>query len=208
MTTRRGPGPCVGFFPGGREAIVEETTTERSVCLTPGEREELLRIARSAAAACVSGGNMPQASPAYPKLAAPGAAFVTLRKKGHLRGCIGYTEAHAPLYRVVQECAVAAATEDSRFPRVTREEVPDLRIEISVLTPLFPIRPEDVTAGVHGLQIRKGENRGLLLPQVALEHGWDRQMFLSQVCLKAGLPADAWKEGAELSSFTAEVFGE
>jgi uncharacterized protein (TIGR00296 family) len=91
---------------------------------------------------------------------------------------------------------------------VTKEEVADLRIEISILTPLSPIRPEDVTVGVHGLQIRKGTNRGLLLPQVAFEHGWDRQMFLSQVCRKADLPPDAWKEDAELSSFTAEVFGE
>ncbi|MGZ8472355.1 MAG: AmmeMemoRadiSam system protein A [Candidatus Deferrimicrobiaceae bacterium] len=191
---------------------MEETTAERGACLTPGEREELLRIARNAAIACVSEGKMPKAhpppSPAHPKLAAPGAAFVTLRSGGYLRGCIGYTEAHAPLYRVVQECAVAAATEDPRFPRVTKEEVADLRIEISVLTPLSPIRPEDVTVGVHGLQIRKGANRGLLLPQVAVEHGWDRQMFLSQVCRKAGLPPDAWKEDAELYSFTAEVFGE
>ena len=191
---------------------MEETTAERGACHTPGEREELLRIARNAAIACVSGGKMPQATPppppAHPKLAAPGAAFVTLRSGGHLRGCIGYTEPHAPLYRVVRECAVAAATEDPRFPRVTKEEVADLRIEISVLTPLSPIRPEDVTVGVHGLQIRKGANRGLLLPQVAVEHGWDRQMFLSQVCRKAGLPPDAWKEDAELYSFTAEVFGE
>jgi len=187
---------------------MEETTAERGACLAPGEREELLRIARNAVVACVSGGNMPQVSPAHPELAAPGAAFVTLRSGRDLRGCIGYTEAHDPLYRVVQECAVAAATEDPRFPRVTKEEVPALRFEISVLTPLSPIRPEEVTVGVHGLQIRKGGNRGLLLPQVAVEHGWDRQMFLSQVCRKAGLPPDAWKEDAELDSFTAEVFGE
>jgi uncharacterized protein (TIGR00296 family) len=82
------------------------------------------------------------------------------------------------------------------------------RIEISVLTPLLPVRPEDVQAGVHGLMIQKGAKRGLLLPQVAVEHGWDRETFLSQVCVKAGLPTDAWKEDAELYSFTAEVFGE
>ena len=187
---------------------MKETTAERGDCLTPGEREELLRIARNAATACVSGAEMPQALPAHPKLADPGAAFVTLRSGGHLRGCIGYTEPHAPLCRVVQECAVAAATEDPRFPRVTKEEVADLHIEISVLSPLVSIRPEDVTVGVHGLQIRKGVKRGLLLPQVAVEHGWDRPMFLSQVCRKAGLPPDAWKENAELYSFTAEVFEE
>jgi AmmeMemoRadiSam system protein A len=197
-----------GFFPGGRKGTMEETTAKRGASLATGEREELLRIARNAVIACVSGGKMPQAPPAHSKLAAPGAAFVTLRSGGHLRGCIGYTEPRAPLYRVVQECAVAAATEDPRFPRVTKEEVDDLRIEISVLTSLSPIRPEDVTVGVHGLQIRKGMNRGLLLPQVAVEHGWDRQMFLSQVCRKAGLLPDAWKEDAELYSFTAEVFEE
>jgi AmmeMemoRadiSam system protein A len=204
----RGAGPDGGFLPGGRKGAMEETTEDRGAFFTPGEREELLRIARDAAIACVSGGNMPEAPPAHPKLSTPGAAFVTLRKGGRLRGCIGYTEPCAPLYRVVRECAVAAATEDPRFPRVTKEEVADLRIEISVLTPLSPIRPEDVRVGVHGLQIRKGGNRGLLLPQVAVEQGWDRRMFLSQVCRKAGLPPDAWKEDAELYSFTAEVFEE
>jgi uncharacterized protein (TIGR00296 family) len=83
-----------------------------------------------------------------------------------------------------------------------------LRIEISVLTPIVPIRPDDVEVGVHGLLIRKGGRRGLLLPQVAAEHGWDRQAFLSAVCEKAGLLRDAWRADAELYSFTAEVFGE
>jgi hypothetical protein len=188
---------------------MEATTPSRGgAYLNAEEREELLRIARAATIACVTEGRMSSEPPVHPKLSEPGRAFVTLRRGGRLRGCIGYTEPHAPLYRVVRECAVAAATEDPRFPRVTKEEVADLRIEISILTPLSPIRPEDVTVGVHGLQIRKGANRGLLLPQVAVEHGWDRQMFLSQVCRKAGLPPDAWKEDAELDSFTAEVFGE
>src|SRR4030067_667370 len=105
-----------------------------------------------------------------------------------------------------RRCATAAAPEDPRFPRVTPAEVADLRIEISVLTPLLPIRPEDVTVGVHGFVSWKGGNRVLLLQQVAVEYGWDRQTFFSQVCAKANLPPDAWKEDAELHSFTAEAF--
>jgi AmmeMemoRadiSam system protein A len=187
---------------------MEEPTSSRRGTFSAQEREELLRIARRALSTYVGEGRMPVEDPAHASLSVPGAAFVTLRGGERLRGCIGYTEPHAPLYRTVQECTVAAATEDPRFPRVTAGEVGDLRIEISVLTPLSPVRPEDVKAGVHGLMIRKGERRGLLLPQVALEHGWDREAFLAQVCAKAGLPSDAWKEGAELYSFTAEVFAE
>ncbi len=176
--------------------------------LTEEERKELLAIARRAAESYVKEGKVPEESPASGKLAAPGAAFVTLSRKGRLRGCIGYTEAVAPLCKTVQECAVAAATEDPRFPPVGPGEMDSLRIEISVLTPLVPIRPDEVEVGVHGLLIRKGGRRGLLLPQVAAEHGWDRRTFLSAVCEKAGLLRDAWRAGAELYSFTAEVFGE
>jgi len=187
---------------------MEELTADRGAGLSPGERKELLRIARTALATYIAHGRMPDGTPAHVNLTAPGSAFVTLRSGERLRGCIGYTEPHAPLYRTVQECVVAAATEDPRFPRVTAEEVEHLRIEISVLSPFTPVRPEDVVTGVHGLMIRKGEHRGLLLPQVAPEQGWDRELFLAQVCVKAGLPRDAWKKGAELYSFTAEVFGE
>lgn len=183
-------------------------TENRDSRFSPEEREELLRIARRTMTAYVAEGRMPAETPVHAKLTAPGAAFVTLRAGGRLRGCIGYMEPHAPLYSVVQECTVAAATEDPRFPRVTQGETDILRIEISVLTPLVPVKEEDVKVGVHGLMIRKGEARGLLLPQVALEHGWDRRTFLSQVCVKAGLPPDTWENDAELYAFTAEVFGE
>lgn len=176
--------------------------------LSDEERRELLAIARRAAVSYVRERKVDRESPSPGKLTDPGAAFVTLTRKGRLRGCIGYTEASAPLCVTVQECAVAAATEDPRFPPVGPEEVDSLRIEISVLTPLKAIRPEDVAVGVHGLMIRKGGRRGLLLPQVAVERDWDRETFLSAVCDKAGLPRDAWKSGAELFAFTAEVFGE
>ena len=172
------------------------------------DRVELLSIARKSVERYLKNGILFAEAPASPLLTAPGAAFVTLTCRGRLRGCIGYTEAVAPLYRTVQECAIAAATEDPRFPPVTAVEVGDLRFEISVLTPLRPINPEDVRVGIHGLVVSKGGLRGLLLPQVATEHGWSAETFLSQTCEKAGLPSDAWKQGASIQAFTAEVFSE
>lgn len=182
--------------------------TGRPFPLSDRDRRELLGIARRAVAGWLRRGAVPKERPDPGALTAPGAAFVTLTREGRLRGCIGYTEARAPLYRTVQECAVAAATEDPRFSPVTERELGSTRFEISVLSPLVPVRPEEVTVGRHGLWIRQGRNRGLLLPQVATEYGWDRTTFLDQVCAKAGLPPDAWKRGADLRSFTAEVFGE
>lgn len=181
---------------------------DRSFRLTDEERRELLGIARRAVTGWLREGKLPAERPGSDTLRAPGAAFVTLTRGGSLRGCIGYTEARAPLYRTVQECAVAAATEDPRFPPLIAGEAGSIRFEISVLSPLVPIRADEIAVGVHGLMIRKGGGRGLLLPQVATEYGWDRTDFLEQLCVKAGLPPDAWKEGAELYSFTAEVFGE
>jgi len=185
-----------------------ESAGTGSSYLGAAERKNLLGIARRALEGYVAGGKVPREEGAQGKLAAPGAAFVTLTKNGRLRGCIGYTEAVAPLFKVVQECAVAAATEDPRFPPVSPVELPSLRVEISVLTPLFPIRPEEVDVGRHGLMVAQGRMRGLLLPQVPVELGWDRETFLDQTCVKAGLPPSAWRHGATLQGFTAEVFGE
>ncbi|MEW6721461.1 MAG: AmmeMemoRadiSam system protein A [Thermodesulfobacteriota bacterium] len=176
--------------------------------LDPQEREALLGIVRRTLEDYLKDRNVTAVGHASGKLAAPGAAFVTLKKAGRLRGCIGYTDAVAPLYKVVQECAVAAATEDPRFPPVTAGELPSLDVEISVLTPMVPIRPEEVEVGRHGLMVSQGGRRGLLLPQVPLELGWDRDTFLDQTCVKAGLPPGAWRRGATLQAFTAEWFGE
>jgi AmmeMemoRadiSam system protein A len=134
-------------------------------------------------------------------------AFVTLWKAGRLRGCIGYVEAQRPLYQTVRECALAAALRDPRFDPVTPEELPALEVEISVLSPLFDIAPEQIEVGRHGLIISRGILRGLLLPQVALEWKWDREKFLEETCMKAGLPPDAWQRGARIQAFTAQVFG-
>ena len=135
-------------------------------------------------------------------------AFTTLHLNGKLRGCIGYVVPTHSLYRTVAETARAAAFDDPRFSPVTADEAADLEIEISVLSPLRPIRPEEIVVGRHGLVIRKGFRRGLLLPQVPVEWGWDRETFLAQTCKKAGLALDAWEQGAEIQAFTAEVFGD
>ena len=109
---------------------------------------------------------------------------------------------------IMMTLAAAAALNVIRFPPVTREEVPHIKIEISVLSPLFPISADEIEIGRHGLVITYGMRRGLLLPQVPVEHGWNRQTFLEQTCLKAGAPAEAWRQGALIEAFTAEVFGE
>ncbi len=139
------------------------------------------------------------------ELERPQAAFVSLHKRGKLRGCVGHVAFDTPLKQVVAEMAQAAALDDMRFPQVTAQEVSDLEIEISVLSPFFRIRPDEVTPGVHGLAVRQGWRRGLLLPQVATAQKWDAKRFLSETCRKAGLEPEAWKHGAEVEAFTAEV---
>ncbi len=146
--------------------------------------------------------------PASALLSEPRGVFTTLYLDGDLRGCVGYVVPVAPLYRAVAETACAAAFEDSRFLPVTKEEAPRLEVSLSVLSRLFPISPEAVEVGRHGLIISLGGRRGLLLPQVAVEQGWDRETFLEQTCRKAGLPLDAWRKGATIEAFSAEVFGD
>ena len=114
----------------------------------------------------------------------------------------------ASLYRTVAESARGAAFDDSRVAPVTRDQAAELEISLSILSPPQPIQPEDVEIGRHGLLVKLGGNRGLLLPQVPVEHGWDRITFLEQTCKKAGLPSNAWQTGAQLEAFTAEVFGD
>ncbi|ADN01308.1 AmmeMemoRadiSam system protein A [Spirochaeta thermophila] len=175
---------------------------------TDEERKTLLSAAREVITAATEG-RTPRLPEPPPRLLEPGGAFVTLHKRGALRGCIGHILADRPLWEVVQEMAYESAFRDPRFPPVTGPEVPLLDIEISILSSLFPIAPEEVEVGTHGLLIRKGWHSGLLLPQVPVEQGWDRETFLAHTCLKAGLPPDAWKSpDAQLFGFTAEVFGE
>lgn len=146
--------------------------------------------------------------PPTPHLAEPRGVFTSLYLRGELRGCVGYVLRSGPVYQAVAETARAAAFEDTRFSPVTREEAPHLEIELSILSPPAPILPEAIEIGRHGLLITLAQRRGLLLPQVPIEHHWDRTRFLEQTCRKAGLPLDAWKSGAKIEAFTAEVFGD
>jgi len=174
-------------------------------------RALLLRTAHRAIAAALAGDNslaLPEASEIPANLTAARGAFVTLHLEGKLRGCVGYIAAAKPLIQTVAEAAVSAAFHDPRFPRVTVNEAPHLQIEISVLSLPQPTRPEQIVAGRHGLIVTQGTRRGLLLPQVAPEHGWDALTFLAQTCVKAGLAADAWQQGATIEAFTAEVFSD
>jgi AmmeMemoRadiSam system protein A len=136
--------------------------------------------------------------------------FVTIKRRGQLRGCLGTLQNRAGLAAEVIRCAADSASEDPRFPPVSREELPDLSLEISVLGPLEAIdaQPDAFTIGVHGLVAEQGFHRGLLLPQVATEWGWDGEQFLRQTCIKAGLRPDAWRHGARFFRFAAEVFGD
>jgi AmmeMemoRadiSam system protein A len=130
------------------------------------------------------------------------------RREKELRGCVGYVLPSCAVYRAVAETARAAAFDDNRFSPVTIEEEPALEIELSILSPARPIQADEIEVGRHGLLITQDGRRGLLLPQVPVEHGWDRTTFLEQTCRKAGLALDAWKQGATIEAFTAEVFGE
>ena len=179
------------------------------------QRRTLLRIAHEAILSVLEHRPFPEA-PLPSGLSDPRGVFTTLYLRGdphadlgrQLRGCVGYAVPITPLYRAVAETARAAAFEDSRFLPVTKEEALKLEVSLSVLSRLFPIHPEAVEVGRHGLVISLGARRGLLLPQVSVEHGWDRETFLEQTCRKAGLPLDAWRKGATVEAFTAEVFAD
>lgn len=187
-------------------AVNEEIQTDTAE-YSAEERKQLLRLAHESVGAALEGRTL-KVQPPSEHLSEKRGAFTTLHLNGRLRGCIGYVIAVNPLYETVIETAAAAAFDDPRFAPVTSEEAAKLQIEISVLSPMFPIKPEDVVVGKHGLMISYQGRRGLLLPQVPIEWGWDREDFLRELCFKAGLPGDAWQRGATLEAFTAEVFGE
>jgi AmmeMemoRadiSam system protein A len=198
--------------------------TPASAEFSPEQRRTLLGIAHEAIRSVVECRPFAEAPPLEPRLSEPRGVFTTLslpsdsqgdfargfrgELRRELRGCVGYAVPIAPLNRAVAETARAAAFEDSRFSPVTREEASRLGVSLSVLSLLFPIHPQAVEVGRHGLVVSQGARRGLLLPQVPVEHGWDRTTFLEQTCRKAGLPLDAWRQGATIEAFTAEVFSD
>ena len=171
------------------------------------ERALLLRVAHDSITATLEGREISLVPP-NPHLAQLRGAFTTLYIRGKLRGCVGYVAPVTPLYRTVAESARGAAFDDTRFAPVSQKEALELAVSINVLSRLEPIRPEEVEIGRHGLLISLGSNRGLLLPLVPVEHGWDRIIFLQHTCKKAGLPANAWQTGARLEAFTAEAFSD
>ena len=175
-------------------------------------RAQLLQIARSAVTAQAHGrdtGDRPVDDSAD-SIEATG-VFVTIKKRGELRGCLGVLQLRASLALEVARCARDSASEDPRFPPLQVDELLETSLEISVLGALEEIDPHDgdaVVIGRHGLVAELGHRRGLLLPQVAPEWGWTREQFLRQTCRKAGLPEDAWRTGARIFRFEADVFGE
>jgi AmmeMemoRadiSam system protein A len=179
-----------------------------SPMLSPDQREQLLALARASMTACVLGREPVAPEPA--SLPDASGVFVTIKRRGALRGCLGTLENRRGLAGEVARCAVDSAREDPRFPPVAPDELPELAVEISVLGPLEPIEadPGAFTIGVHGLVVEDGGRRGLLLPQVALEWGWTPEQFLRQTCVKAGLAPDAWRHGARVYRFAADVFGD
>jgi AmmeMemoRadiSam system protein A len=176
--------------------------------LTPQERQVVLDLARQSVDAAAHGRVVPEPV-AEGVLARRAGAFVSLHRHGDLRGCIGHIDATRTLAHVISECAAAAATGDPRFDGVRPAEVPELDIEVSVLSDIEKVTdPETIEVGRHGLIIEQHGRKGLLLPQVATEYRWDRHTFLNQTCQKAGLPFDAWMKGASIFRFEADVFGE
>ena len=176
--------------------------------LTDEEKEILYKIARAAIESRCTGEKYPEIKITSKTLKEKRGAFVTLHKRGNLRGCIGYIRAQKPLHETIKEMALAAAFQDNRFKPVKKDELKDIDIEISVLTPLKKIDSiEEIEVGKHGIYIIKGFHSGILLPQVATEYGWDRNTFLEHTCTKAGLPTDAWKKkDTEIYIYSADIF--
>jgi AmmeMemoRadiSam system protein A len=177
--------------------------------LTKDQQGFLLSLARQAITHYLEDGMPPKIEPEDEELKKKRGAFVTLKVEGELRGCIGYPLPYKPLYETIIDAAISAATKDFRFPSLEPDELPKTQIEISVLSLPRPIQNiSEIEVGKHGIIISKGSNKGLLLPQVPLEWGWDRETFLNHGCLKAGLEENAWKKGVLIEIFSAQVFSE
>ena len=205
VTGKKSPG---NYVVGYMAAVLYQASEKSSKGLTEEEKRLLHHIARRVIEDVVRGKPVPEFTVESRALTEKRGAFVTLKKGGQLRGCIGHIIGNKPLYKIVGEMAVAAAFNDPRFNPVTEAELSNLEIEISVLTPLKRImHVDEIEVGKHGILMKKGSYSGLLLPQVATEHGWDRKTFLEYTCLKAGLPKDAWKDKeTTIYVFSAEVF--
>jgi hypothetical protein len=178
--------------------------------LTPTEKATLLEIARRTIETYVRSGRLYVEPREEKSLNVRSGCFVTIKQNGRLRGCIGNFQSEHPLFKEVAQMAVASASKDPRFYPMKEDDLADFSLEISVLSPLKKVESiDEIEVGRHGIYLEKGYYRGVLLPQVATEYDWDRETFLKQTCVKAGLPTDAWKaEDAEIYIFSAQVFGE
>ena len=178
------------------------------------EKDTLLRLARKVMETYLASGKAPAALALEFDITGPlkrtdRGVFVTIKKKGKLRGCVGSVKPYGELFRMVIDTAVSSSSRDPRFKPLDLEELGNCSLEISLLSPPEKVsRTDEIEVGRDGLLIARGFFKGLLLPQVAVENGWDREEFLDQTCLKAGLPKHAWKEKVEIMKFTATVFGE
>jgi len=177
--------------------------------LSDKDRRTLLALARRAIFEMVSRRDFPDLFPPQGRLAEPGAAFVSVRCNGKLRGCVGRTSFDNPLAEIVVQCAIGAAFQDQRFRPLGHEDMDGLQIEISVLSELLPLSPGEIEVGVHGILVIRNANRGLLLPQVAMERNWSAERFLEEACRKAELALDSWRDPeTKLFAFAADVFCE
>jgi len=202
-----GYGSTVFYFPRKNPSA---TPADSGGLLDKTEQQTLLRIVRNTLKEYLSSGKTAKTEVPAGHLVEKRGVFVTLKKNGNLRGCIGYIHPVSPLYQAVSEMAIAAATQDPRFPAVSPDELKDIKVEITVLTPLKLIdNTDEIQVGRDGIYISKGFYSGILLPQVATENGWNRNEFLCQTCLKAGLSQDAWKEkDTRIYIFSGQIFSE
>jgi len=196
------------FFKSKEKSDMKKKKGEE-LMLSEAQKSELINVARKSMTDYITLGKRQKITASGPLFLERRGAFVTLKKKGALRGCIGRIIADKPLINVIDEMAIQASTADPRFPPVRKEELKDISIEISVLSPLKEISDiSQIEVGKHGLIIQKGFHMGLLLPQVPTEYGWSKEEFLEHTCLKAGLDPEEWKKGVNMRVFSAEVFGE
>jgi AmmeMemoRadiSam system protein A len=180
-----------------------------SELLTVSEQQQLLRIARDTIIEFVTDGRVPRIESYTAGLSQSVGCFVTIKQRGALRGCIGNFISDKQLYLLVQEMAISAATGDPRFSPMNENDLDNFAVDISVLSPLWKaVSVDEIQVGSHGIYLIKGAHRGVLLPQVATEYGWDRDEFLRHTCIKAGLPGNAWQGECDIYLFTALVFGE
>lgn len=173
------------------------------------EKRLLLQIAREAIVSFITTGAISGREVKSEKLQAKHGCFVTIKIEGKLRGCIGNFTSEIPLHQLIREMAVAAATKDPRFYPMKKKDLEDFSLEISVISPLQKITGiDEIKVGTHGIYMERNVHRGLLLPQVQVEYGWDRETFLQQTALKAGMGRDDWKENTDIYIFSAEVFND